>query len=59
MNKTQLLDIIDKMPDEISVGDLIAEIHFKEKLDKGLRQIDEGKTLTHEEAKQRLSKWLK
>jgi len=59
MNKTKILDIIDKMPDEISVGDLIAEIHFKEKLERGLKQIDEGKTVSHEEAKQRLSKWLK
>lgn len=59
MNKTKILDIIDKMPDEISVGDLIAEIHFKEKLEKGLEQINEGKTISHEEAKQRLSKWLK
>jgi len=59
MNKAQILDIIKKMPDEISAGDLIAEIHFKEKLDKGLKQIDDGKTLSHAEAKQRLSKWLK
>ncbi len=59
MNKSQLLDIIEKMPEEISVGDLIAEIHFKEKLEKGLNQINEGKTISHTEAKQRLSKWLK
>ena len=59
MNKAMLYDILDKMPDEISVGDFIAELHFKEKLDKGLKQIDEGKLVTHEEAKHRLSKWLK
>ena len=59
MNKNQLIDIIEKMPEEISVGDLIAEIHFKEKLEKGLKQIDEGKTVTHKQARQRLSKWLK
>ena len=59
MNKSQLLDIIEKMPEDISVGDLIAEIHFNEKLEKGLKQIEEGKTLSHLEAKQRLSKWLK
>ena len=59
MNKSQLLDIIEKMPEDISVGDLIAEIHFKEKLEKGLKQIEEGKTLSHQEARQRLSKWLK
>ena len=59
MNKNQLIDIIEKMPEEISVGDLIAEIHFKEKLEKGLKQIDEGKTVTHQQARQRLSKWLK
>lgn len=59
MNKNQLLDIIEKMPEEISVDELIAEIHFNEKLEKGLSQIDEGKTISHAEARQRLSKWLK
>ncbi len=59
MDKIEVINILDKMPNEISVGDLIAELHFKEKLDKGLKEIDKGKTIDHEEAKQRLSKWLK
>ena len=58
MQKNQLLEILDKMPDEISVGDLIAELYFREKVDKGLKQVEDGKVLTHKQAKKRLSKWL-
>lgn len=58
MQKSQLKELIEQMPDEISVGDLVAELHFREKLEKGFKQIDEGKEISHEEAKQKLSKWL-
>lgn len=59
MNKTQLIEIIEMMPDEILVDDFIAELYFKEKLGKGLHEIEEGKLVDHEEVKNRLSKWLK
>ena len=59
MQKSQLKELIEQMPDEISVGDFVAELYFREKLEKGLQQIEEGKTMSHEKAKQRLSKWLK
>jgi len=58
MQKNQIISLINRMPDEIKIGDLIAELQFREKLEKGLRQIDEGKVVSHEQAKQRLSKWL-
>ena len=59
MNKSEILNIVDKMPDEISASYFIAELFFTEKLEIGIKQIEEGKLLSHFEAKNRLSKWLK
>lgn len=58
MQKNQIIEVLEKMPDEISIGDLIAELSFREKLGKGLQQAAEGKVMSHDEAKQKLSKWL-
>ena len=41
MQKSQLKELIEQMPDEISVGDFVAELYFREKLEKGLQQIEE------------------
>lgn len=58
MQKSQIIELLEKMPSDVAIGDFIAEIYFREKLDSGLKQIENGKTISHEEAKKRLSKWL-
>lgn len=57
--KQDVIEMIKNLPDEVDYDDIMAEIHFKQKVDKSLKQIDEGKILSHEEVKQRISKWLK
>lgn len=39
--------------------DIMAEIYFKQKIDKSLKQIEKDKTVSHEEAKRRISKWIR
>jgi predicted transcriptional regulator len=51
--------MIKQLPDEVSYDDIMAEIYFRQKVDKSLKQIDEGKVISHEEVKQRISKWIK
>ncbi len=58
MQKEHIINLLNKMPEEVPIGDLIAELHFREKLNRGLKQIEDGKLISHKDAKQRLSKWL-
>ena len=37
----------------------IAELYFKEQIDAGLKELDEGKWIPHAEVEKRMSKWLK
>lgn len=52
-------NIIDNLPDEASMDDIINALYIWIKVERGEREIREGKGISHEEAKQRLQKWLK
>lgn len=56
--KQAVLEMIERLPDDASVEDIMAELYFRQKVDEGLRQLDAGEGVEHDEAKQRLGKWL-
>ena len=56
--KQEVIKMIRNMPDDASVADIMAELYFRQKVDSGLKQLDEGKGLTHDQVKKRLGKWL-
>jgi hypothetical protein len=51
--------VIDTLPDEASIDDIIHALYIKAKFEKGVREIHEGKGVFHNEAKKRLQKWVK
>jgi len=51
--------MIDTMPDDTTIDDIIHALYIKAKFDHGELQIREGKGVSHEEAKRRLQKWVK
>jgi len=57
--KEETIKMISSLPDEVDYDEIMAEIYFRKRVDKSLKQIDEGKTVTHAEAVKRLSKWIK
>jgi hypothetical protein len=56
--KENVIAMIQQMPDDVSVADIMAELYFRQKVDKGLAELDEGKGISHEEVKERMKKWL-
>ncbi len=59
LTKEKVQQIIDKMPAHFSVDELLDELFFLEKVQRGLEQSNKGEVLSTEEAKQRMGKWLK
>jgi predicted transcriptional regulator len=49
--------LIQALPDDVTVDDVMAELYFKLQVDAGLRELDEGKGIPHEEVEKRMSKW--
>ena len=56
--KRDVIEMIERLPDDASVADIMAELYFRQKVDEGLRQLDAGEGIEHEEARRRLGKWL-
>ena len=56
--KQDVIAMIQLLPDDCDYEDIMAEIYFKKKVTKGLQDIEQGRTLSHDEAKRRLDKWL-
>ena len=56
--KEQVLTMVERLPDDASLDDIMAEIYFKAQVDAGLRELDDGKGIPHAEVEKRMSKWL-
>lgn len=56
--KEEVRKILDEIPDDASFEDIQYHIYVREKIDRGLKDIEEGRVLSQEEVEQRMSKWL-
>ena len=59
MVKDEVIKIIQNMPEETAVENRMAELYFRYQVDAGLKQLDEGRGIPHEEVEKRMAKWLK
>jgi len=57
--KEQAIELIKNMPDECTVSDIMAELYFIQKVEQGLKDIEEGHILSQEEVRRRLAQWAK
>ncbi len=59
LTKNEVIKSLQSLPDKFQAEDAIERIVFLEKIRIGLEQSDNGKVLSKDKAKKRLSKWLK
>ena len=57
--KDNAIKAIQELPDEATYEDIMEKLYFMEKVAVGLKDIREGATVTHEEAKEHIRRWLK
>jgi len=50
--------MLDLIPDDSSYEDIQYHIYVREKIERGLKDIKEGRVLTQKEVEKRMSKWL-
>ena len=58
MNKQEVLDIIDHLPDQIDPEQLITELYLKAKLDRAEAAVARGEVVSQEEVVQRSRQWF-
>lgn len=59
MDKKPVQETIKQLPDQFSLDELIDRLILLNKIDRGNKNFEEGRTSTKEQAKQKLRKWLK
>lgn len=56
--KQDVIRFIKGLPENVTLEDILEELHVRAKIEKGLQDLNTGKTVSHEEVKEKLSKWL-
>ena len=56
--KRAVIEMIQRLPDDVSVAEIMAALAFRQRVDRGVQQLDAGEGVEHDEAKKRLDKWL-
>ena len=59
MIKDEVKQMIDKLPENCSIEDIQYTLYVRSKIQKGLKDIEEGNFISHDEVKLRMDKWLK
>lgn len=56
--KEDVLRILECLPGDCTLEDIQYHIYVRQKIEKGLQDIKEGRTLSHEEVEKLMTRWL-
>jgi len=57
--KERMADVIQNQPEDATYEEILRELAFEKMIVSGLRDSREGKTISNDEMKRRLSAWQK
>ena len=47
--KDEVIQMIERLPDDAGISDIMAELYFRQRVDAGLKELDEGKGISHDQ----------
>ncbi|MCE5228692.1 hypothetical protein LLG95_03745 [bacterium] len=56
--KEKVLKTVQQLPDDATIEDAMERLLMLAKIEKGIAQADRGETVSHQEVKDRMNKWL-
>jgi predicted transcriptional regulator len=56
--KEEVRKMLEQLPDDASFEDIQYHIYVREKIGRGLKDIQEGRVVSQEDVEERMSKWL-
>ncbi len=56
--KEEILEIVRRLPDDATLPEIISALRLHLKVDQGLREIEDGRGIPHEQVRAGLQKWL-
>jgi len=58
LTKEKIISGIQKLPDSVTIDEVLDHIVLLEKIENGLDQADKGQLLTEEEMDEKINKWF-
>jgi len=58
LTKEKVKKTIDRLPESFTVDQVVEELVVLDKIEKGLKEVEEGKVYTTKQVKDQLKKWL-
>ena len=55
--KDEVRELLEGIPDDASLEDIQYHIYVRQKVDQGLRDVQEGRLASHEDVKRRMARW--
>ncbi|MBI4777437.1 hypothetical protein HY792_00715 [Candidatus Desantisbacteria bacterium] len=59
LEKEMIIKSFQGLPGKTTVEDAMERLYLLAKIEKGIKQADEGQCISHEEAKEKMKKWLR
>ena len=59
ITKTNIINSLDKLPENLTIDEVINHLIFVEKVQNGISDSENGRIYSASEAKVKLGKWLK
>jgi hypothetical protein len=57
--KETAIDFIKNLPENLTVEEIAYKLYISEKLSRAQKQMENGNFISHEDAKERMKKWLR
>ena len=56
--KQDVRQLLDKLPEDSTYEDIQYHIYVRQKVAKGLKDVEEGRVLSQDEVEERMGRWL-
>jgi predicted transcriptional regulator len=56
--KEEVIDLLNQLPDNSTLEEIQYHLYVRQKIQRGLQDVDQGKVQTQEEVENRMKKWL-
>jgi predicted transcriptional regulator len=56
--KEEVRKMLDQLPDDVYFEDIQYHIYVRQKLERGLQDLQEGRVVSQEEMERRMARWL-
>ncbi len=57
--KKEVIDLIHSLPADCTLEDIQYHLYVKEKIERGIKAVDDGQVVPQKEAEKRIKEWLK